>query len=323
MISSFLYQKDKPLETNISRAQMFTALHHPKDNFLWVDLENPDEFESDTLVEIFNFHPLAVEDCLLDVTSPKVDDYEEYLFLVANAVDSSASDQFQTVDLNIFLGKNYVVTFHKTRIKSVELIRDGLQKKSDILIGHEPDLLVYALLDHLVDNYLPILDHYDRKIDALEEEIFNNSAKDHLSEAMQIKRDIYNLRRAVSPQRDLLYSLSRTPNALIKPTHMVYFRDVYDHLFRIYGMTEGYHETLSGLLQVYFSYQSNRLNEKINRMTVLATLTMPAVIVASIYGMNFKHMPELDWAYGYHFSLGLIIFISLSMLILMKFKKWI
>ncbi len=323
MLTSFLYQKGKPLETNISRAQMFSALQQPKDTLLWVDLENPDEFESDTLVELFNFHPLAVEDCISDISNPKVDDYEEYLFLVTNAVDLSSPEKFSTIEFDIFLGKNYVVTYHKAPVKSVEQIREGMQKRSDVLIGHEPDLLVHALLDHLVDNYLPLLDRYDQKVDVLEEEIFKNSGKDHLSSAMQIKRDIYNIRRTVSPQRDLLYSLSRNPTPFIKPRHMIYFRDVYDHLFRIYGITEGYHETLSALLQAYFSYQSNRLNEKINRMTVLATLTMPAIIIASIYGMNFRYMPELEWPYGYYFSLGLMVFISVSMLIWMKFKKWI
>ncbi len=324
MLTSFLYQKGKPLETNVSRAQMFAALQQPKDTLLWVDLENPDEFESDSLVEIFNFHPLAVEDCVSDLSSPKVDDYEEYLFLVTNAIDLSSPDKFATVELDIFLGKNYVVTFHKTRVKSVEQVRDGIQKRSDLRsIGHEADLLVHALLDHLVDNYLPILDHYDEKIDTLEEEIFNNSAKDHLAEAMQIKRNIYSLRRIVAPQRDLLYSLSRNPTVFIKTRHMLYFRDVYDHLFRIYGIAEGYHEAISGLLQAFFSYQSTRLNEKINRMTILATLSMPAVVIASIYGMNFHHMPELDWKYGYFVSLGLMAFVSVCMLIWMKLKKWI
>lgn len=322
MLTSFLYHKGKPLGLNITRAEMLQALHD-KEGVLWVDLEDPTEFESDALVEIFNFHPLAVEDCVSDVSHPKVDDYEEYLFLVMHAVRLDAEGKLSTIELDIFLGRNYVVTFHKDGVKSVAEMRETVLKKPDVYMGHGADLLVHAVLDHLVDNYTPVLNQYDEQINAIEEEIFNNPPRDYLSRLMQVKRDIFHLRRTVAPQRDTLNFLTRNPTAFIKPRHLMYFRDIYDHLFRIYGTVEGFHEILTGIVQAYFSYSSHRLNQMIQRMTVLATLSMPAVMIASIYGMNFQIMPELGWKYGYLFSLGLMFFISVAMLIWMKFKKWI
>ncbi len=321
MITTFLYRKGKACEVNITRAQMLSALSE-KDALLWMDLEEPNDFESEALVEIFNFHPLAVEDCITDISQPKVDDYEEYLFLVLHAVKLK-EESLSTTELDIFLGKNYVVTFHTEPLKSVDLVRETVRRKADFFMGHGADMLVHALLDHLVDNYQPVLDRYEEKIDKLEDEIFNHPPQNYLETIMHAKRDIFHFRRTIAPQRDTLNFITRNPSTFIKSKNLIYFRDVYDHLFRIYGTVEGFHEAISGILQAYFSYSSNKLNEVMKRMTVLATLTMPAIIIASIYGMNFHHMPELDHPYGYFFSLGLMAVTSISLLIWMKIKKWI
>jgi magnesium transporter len=299
-----------------------------KDSLLWVDLEDATEFESDCLVEIFNFHPLAVEDCLSDHSEPKIDDYDEYLFLVMHSVLMMRDEErdvveLTTVELNVFFGRNYVVTHHKTPITTIAQIRNATERNPERFLRHGSDLLVHAIVDRLVDNYQPLLDRYDRKVDQLEDEAFNNSQKDYLSTIMQTRRDIFNLRRIISPQRDLLNTLTKSSTPFVKRKNLIYFRDIYDHLFRIYGICEGFHDALSSILQVYFSYSSQKLNEVVKHMTVLATLTMPAIIIASIYGMNFKHMPELDWAWGYPFSVGLAVTTSISMLIWMKLKKWL
>ena len=323
MLTTFLYRKGKPLETNISRAQMLQVLQE-KESLLWMDVEDPTEFESESLVEIFNFHPLAVEDCLTDNPHPKVDDYQEYLFIVMHAVGLNAEHKLTTVELDIFLGKNYVVTFHKEPVKSVNQVRDSAQRKADLVMGHGADLLVHAVLDHLVDNYKPVVDHYDARIDLIEEGMFDHTPpKEYLGMVVQFKRDIFCLRRIVGPQCDTANFLTRNTTPFIKPKHAMYFRDIYDHLFRIYGILEGFHEMITSILQVYFSNSSHKLNEVMKRMTVLATLTMPSMIIASIYGMNFRNIPELGLPYGYYAALGLMAAITLSMLVWMKFKKWI
>jgi len=311
----------------LSRAQMLSAIQD-KDSLLWVDLEAPSEFESECLVEIFNFHDLAIEDCLVDQSQPKVDDYGEYLFIVLHAVTSKNDEEkgieeLATKELDIFFSKNYVVTFHKVPVKTVNAVRESVIKNPERWLGQGSDILVHTLLDHLVDNYMPVLNQYDEKIDKLEEEIFNNPPANYLSTVLQVKQDVFNLRRTIAPQRDTINYLIRNPEHFIRVKHLAYFRDVYDHLFRIYSAAEVFHENLANILQAYFSYSSHKLNEVVKHMTVLATLTMPAIIIASIYGMNFHYMPELDWKFGYPFSIGLAAVISITMLVWMKFKKWI
>jgi magnesium transporter len=325
MITSFYYKKGGELETDLTRARMLSVLQE-KGGLLWVDFEAATEFEEDMLVEIFNFHPLAVEDCITDHSQPKLDDYEEYLFLVVHAITMIQKEKHKelaTIELNIFFGENYIVTFHKDPIFGVAQTREIAQKKPAALLGSTSDILAHSILDHLVDSYLPALHDYDEKIDSLEKHMFENGSRNYLHMLLQIKQDIFTLRRVIAPQRDTLYSLTRNPSRFIKNKNLMYFRDVYDHLFRIHSVAESYQDNLNSILQVYFSYTSTKLNEIIKRLTVLATITMPPVIVASIYGMNFRHMPELDWPFGYWFALGLCFFSSLSMLAWMKFKKWI
>lgn len=292
----YFWKKGKGVETNLSRAQMLSALQD-KDGLLWVDLEDPTEFESECLVEIFNFHDLAVEDCLIDQSQPKVDDYEEYLFIVMHAVTTKKNkerdaEELSTNELDIFFGKNYVVTFHKIPVKTVKSVRESVKKNPERCLGQGTDVLVHTLLDHLVDNYMPLLNQYDDKIDKLEEEIFNNPPADYLATVLRVKQDIFNLRRTIAPQRDTINYLIRNPGSFIRAENLAYFRDVYDHILRIYSSAEVFHENVASILQAYFSYSSHKLNEVIKHMTVLATLTMPAIIVASVYGMNFQHRED-------------------------------
>jgi magnesium transporter len=321
MITSFLYKKDKTLETDLSRARLLSALSE-KDSLLWVDMENPSEFESDALVELFNFHPLAIEDCVADVSQPKVDDYEEYLFLVMHAI-ALRDAHLHTVELDIFLGPNFVISFHKEPIKSIDSIREAAKRKPDGYLGRGGDLLVYNILDQLVDQYMPVIEGYEDVIDQLEDRIFQSGDQNCLEEVVQLKRDVFHFRRTIGPQRDALNYLTRNPSPFIKEENRIYFRDVYDHLFKIYGIVEGFHEAITGVLQAYFSFSSHNLNKTIQRMTVMATISMPPVMVASIYGMNFRNMPELNHPYGYLYSLGLMAALSLGMLGWMKWKKWI
>lgn len=321
MLNSYLFQKGKPMETNVSRARMLQALSE-KDTLLWVDMEAPNDFEAETLVEIFNFHDLAIDDCLNDLSSPKLDDYEEYLFLVMHDIELQ-DGVLRTTELDVFLGKHYLVTFHKQRVKVIDDIRENLARRSEVYLSHGADTLAYLILDKMVDQFQPALDFYETRIDKLEEDIFNNPPKHFLATIMQVKRDIFHFRRIVAPQRDTLNLISRTPSPFIRAKNRMYFRDVFDHLFRIYGNIEGLHEETTSLLQAYFSYSSNKLNEIMKRMTVLATLAMPTVMIASVYGMNFHHMPELDHPLGYFFSLGLMAITSVGMLVWMKFKRWI
>lgn len=321
MLNSYLYKKDLTLECDLSRARLLSALQE-KDSLLWVDIESPTEFETEALVEIFNFHDLAVEDCISDLSHPKVDDYEEYLFLVIHALGLQEA-QLHSTELDVFLGPNFVVTFHKEPVKCIGILRENAKKKPDVYMGSGADMLVYRVLDLVVDHYMPILEGYEDVIDQMEDQMFHRPDKDVIEELLQLKRDSFSFRRTIGPQRDALNFLARNTHPLVTEEARVYFRDVFDHLFKIYGMVEGFHEAITGVMQAYFSYSSHLLNKTIQRMTVMATLSMPAIMIASIYGMNFKYMPELDHPLGYLMSIGLMFFLSVGLLVVMKWKKWI
>ncbi|MFH0985825.1 MAG: magnesium/cobalt transporter CorA [Candidatus Omnitrophota bacterium] len=325
MITSFFYKKGGQVETNLSRARLFTALGE-KEGILWVDFEDPSEFESDMLVEIFNFHPLAVEDCITDHSEPKVDDYEEYLFLVVHALKmlrDNGDRELSTIELNLFLGANYVVTFHKAPIESVtqDLLRT--QQKPAGMMSSGADLLVHTLLDHLVDGYLPVYHQYESRADVLEKDMFDKSpSREKLATLLQLKQDISTLRRIVGPQRDTLHFLTRNAGRFIKAKHLIYFRDISDHLFRISALANGMYDHLTSMMEVYFSYLSSELNVVMKRLTVVATLTMPAIMIASIYGMNFRVLPYANQEHGFWGIVIVTTVVTVGMYCWMKIKKW-
>jgi magnesium transporter len=325
MITSFYYKKGGEVEVNLSRARLFSALSE-KDGVLWVDFESPSEFESDALVEIFNFHPLAVEDCILDHSEPKVDDYEEYLFLVVHALTMAPENGHKvlsTIELNLFLGPNYVVTFHKAPIESLAQDIAKTQQKPAGMMSSGPDLLVHTILDHLVDRYLPVFHQYEDRADLLEKDMFNKSpSREKLATLLQLKQDISTLRRIVGPQRDTLHFLTRNAGRFIKAKHLIYFRDISDHLFRISALANGMYEHLTSMMEVYFSYLSSELNVAMKRLTVVATLTMPAIMIASIYGMNFRVIPGATHEHGFLGVMILTVLITVIMYVWMRIKKW-
>ena len=325
MLTSFFYKKGGQVETNLSRARLLSALGE-KDGVLWVDFEDPSEFESDSLVEIFNFHPLAVEDCINEHSEPKVDDYEEYLFLVVHAltmVQNNGQKELSTIELNLFLGPNYVVTFHKTPIESVTQDIMKAQQKPAGMMSSGADLLAHTLLDHLVDRYLPAIHQYEDKVDLLEKDIFSKSpSREKLATLLQLKQDISTLRRIVGPQRDTVHFLTRNAGRFIKAKHLIYFRDISDHLTRIASLANGMYDHLTSMLDVYFSYLSSELNVVMKRLTVVATLAMPALMIASIYGMNFKVIPGASHEYGFWGVILLTTAVTAVMAIWMRIKKW-
>ena len=321
MIHSFIYRKDKPFEIDVSRQDLARAVWD-KEAFVWVDLEDPTEFESETLIEIFNFHPLAVEDAINDLSQPKLDDYEEYLFLVMHGADYTTKDEFATMELDIFFNKNFVVTVHKKPMKSVSQMREIITKKPSGYFHDGPEMLVHAVLDRLVDNFNPLLNRYDEVLDQIEEKVLTETNGEFLKQILQLQKNVWLMRRLIGPQRDTMNQLSRNTTSFIKKKNLIYFRDVYDHLFQIYQTTEAFCEMLTGILQVHFSHASTKLNEVMKTLTVLATMSLPSMVIASIYGMNFKHMPELSWEHGYWFALSLMFLSSTIVVIFMKIKKW-
>jgi magnesium transporter len=282
--------------------------------FLWVDLEKPTAEEAKVVLEdIFHFHPLSIEDCVMVSPSPKVEEYSPkeddmfapYLFMVIHAVDYSRRDGvFATSELNFFLGKNFLVTYHDVPLKSVQQTAERCLK-STVHIARAPDRVAHTLLDGIVENYKPALDELSLEIAGLEDEALQNPGKATLNKIIQIKKEVLHLRQIIGPQREVLARFARGDFKLIRAHMVPYFRNVYDGLFHISELAQNYTDSLTGILQVYLNMSSNQTGEVVKLLTVITVITTPATLIGTWYGMNFTHMPEVHWVHGYWFVAAL------------------
>jgi magnesium transporter len=300
--------------------------------FLWVDLENPTPEETKlVLEEIFHFHPLSIEDCVTVTPLPKVEEYNPkegdkfspYLFIVIHAVDYSRKDGvFATKELNFFLGKNFLVTYHDVPLKSVQSVQDRCLK-STMHIARAPDRVAHTLLDTLVENYKPALDELSAEIGELEDKALQNPTKQTLNRILQIKKEVYHLRQIIGPQREVLARFATGEFKLIRPHLVPYYRDVYDALFHISEMSQGYADSLTGILHIYLNMSSNQTGEVVKLLTLITVMTTPIMIIGTWYGMNFKNMPELDHEHGYTVALAVTLVSTALTYWYFKRKKWL
>ena len=299
--------------------------------FLWVDLENPTPEETKyVLEEVFHFHPLSIEDCVNVSPSPKVDEYvpkeddkfTPYLFMVIHAVDYSRKEcVFATRELDFFLGKHFLVTYHNVPIKSV-VVTEELATRGATHIARAPDRVAYNLLDAIVDNYKPALDELALKIAELEQEAFTEQTTGTLNEILRVKKEVMHLRQIIGPQREVLARFARGEFKQIRPHMVPYYKDVYDALFQISEMAQSYTDSLTGILQVYLNMSSNQTGEVVKLLTLITVITTPLMMVGTWYGMNFHDMPELSWKHGYWVA-ALTVVISTGLTYwYFKRKKW-
>jgi magnesium transporter len=322
MIEIFAFSKEKGLR-RMTEIGALPGLLKEESESVWVDLESPTEEETQVLSAVFNFHPLAIEDCIAESHLPKLDDFGDYLFLVLHgARRGEVSGTFKTIELNFFLGKRYLVTYHQQLSRSINRTKERCLKNS-LSMSRGMDFLLYEILDGTVDNYFPILDDFDEVLDELEHEVTESPSKETLNRIFSLKRDGMSLRRVTSPQREILNRMSRDPFAVVNKRTAIYFRDVYDHLVRINDLAESYKDLTTGLLEAYISMVSNRLNEVVKVLTALTVIFMPLTVITGIYGMNFKNMPELNSEYGYPVTLGMMAVIVIVMLGFFRKKKWL
>jgi magnesium transporter len=322
MIEFFVFSKKQGLRRHTD-PNLLQGFLKDEEETIWVDFETPTDNESEVLSTVFNFHPLAVEDCIAESHLPKLDDYGDYLFLVIHGARRGESPgTFNTVDVNFFVGKRYLVTFHPSHTRSVDQTKERCQKNTQIL-SKGIDFLLYEIMDRLVDNYFPILDDFDVVIDELEYEAFHNPTRATLDRIFSLKRDVTALRRITGPQREIFNRLSRDSFAVISRRAAPYFRDVYDHLFRISDLAESYKDLGAGLMEAYLMVVSNRLNEIIKVLTLIATIMLPLTLITGIYGMNFEYMPEIKWRYGYFFVIGFMALVGFGLLYYFRKRRWI
>lgn len=294
------------------------------DAVVWMDASGHDGETEAILREVLELHPLTIEDVIGDLPHPKVEEFGNYLYIVAHGIDQEEGtpDSLATLELDIVLGQRFVFT-HQTRpMRSVSAVRDEIGRGCQ-LFEKGAAWIVHALLDHLTDHYLPLMDAFDVALDAVETEAVTQPARPVLQRIFSLKHSLMTLRRVTAHQREILLRLSRGEFALIPTPLVPFFRDVYDHFTRVSDLCDSYRELLSGALEAYLSTTSNRMNEIMKVLTLIATIMMPLTFIAGVYGMNFEHMPELKWDYGYGFAWGLMLAVTLTLLLYFRRKRWL
>jgi magnesium transporter len=292
---------------------------------LWIDAPGESPEVAKLLAETLKLHPLAVEDILQERLVPKIEDYGDYLYIVAHGIvcEHDHPERLETVELDMVLSKQWIFTHHPAgNVLPVAKVAEEMAR-SPRPLERGPGFVAHAILDHMVDFYLPVVDAFDDEVDEVEAQVIEHPTKALLARIFRLKRSLQRLRRIAVYQREVLKRLSRGEFELIPEKALPFFRDIYDHFVRVADLADSYRELLSGALDAYLSVVSNRMNEVMKALTLVATLMLPITFIAGVYGMNFEHMPELKWRYGYPFSLGLMLVVALGMMFWFKRKRWL
>ncbi|MDR3456533.1 MAG: magnesium/cobalt transporter CorA [Verrucomicrobiae bacterium] len=331
MIRSFAFTTAGKLHTKDIEPFLMPTLLADTNLFLWVDLENPNQAEwKEVLEQIFHFHPLSIEDCVQPSPSPKVEEYSPkegdlftpYLFMVIHAVDYSRKDGcFGTSELDFFLGKNFLVTYHEKPLRSVTTVEERAVNGT-LGIARAPDRVAHSLLDTLVDNYKPALDELGLEIAELEQEALQKPTKETLNKILQVKKEVMHLRRIIGPQLAVLGRFAQGEFKQVRPKLVPYFRDVYDGLFHISELAQSYADSLTGILQVYLNMSSNQTGEVVKLLTLITVITTPLMMIGTWYGMNFKDMPELEYQHAYPIAAGAMILSTAATYLYFRMRKW-
>ena len=322
MLNLYVHEKDRGFQ-KIEELSRISDLITDPSSILWLDGLDPSAEEMDLLAREFDFHPLAIDDYFTPHHRPKVDEYKGYFFLATHSISFSAKTfDIKPLEIDLFVGRNYVVTLHKQSQPILKHVADTWLKNPEMI---EPGIgmLLYDILDGLVDSYFPILDQIDAQLDKVEDNIFHKGAEASAERIFRLKRSLLVLRRIATPLRDVFNTLTRREQPLLSEQAIVYLRDIYDHTLRIVDTIDTYRDILSGALDSYLTVISNQLNSVMKTLTVAATILISMQVISGIYGMNFRYMPELHWRYGYLGAIGLMVVVSVGLLYYFKRIKWL
>ena len=298
---------------------------HEKHKVTWINIDGlHDVGVMEKIGKHFGLHSLVMEDILHTDQRPKMDDFEDYIFIVAKMLSfDQEKNDLKAEQLSLILGEHYVVTFQERVGDVFEPVRERLRKGKGRIRKMPPDYLAYALIDAVVDHYFIVLEKIGETVESLEEELVTNPTPETLQAIHHLKRELIFLRKSVWPLRELISGLERGEASLIQETTTVFLRDVYDHTIQVIDTVESLRDMVSGMLDVYLSSLSNRMNEVMKVLTIIATIFIPMTFIAGIYGMNFEIMPELKWPWGYPLVWCVILAIGIVMLGYFKKKKWL
>ena len=321
----FVYRNGSDTVEEYHEAGVIPDLLKDENLIFWVDFEGPTDADDHVLLDVFKFHPLTVEDCRANRHHPKVEEFPDYLYFIVHAIRKDASpDRFNTVELDGFLGRNYVVTYHHESFSSVDKVKQSI-RVSPVTCQRGAPYILHHIIDNIVDEYLPVMDDFDERINALEDDIFSlgRANKEILEEILGLKRSLLRVKRISSKQLEVLYRMSHGQFQLINGPVLPFFRDIFDHLVRVTDLAESYRDLISGSLEAYLSVVSNRLNEIMKVLTIFSAIMLPLTFIAGVYGMNFEYMPELHSRYGYYTVWVIMVAVAVGMLYYFKRKGWI
>jgi magnesium transporter len=323
MINLLVY-RDTKFVTPTPSGETLAALRSEPGVTLWVDLVAPTEQEIKfVLEEVFAFHPLAIEDCVADSPLPKLEDYDDYLYLVMHAVDYSHTTQFTTTELDLFLGKNFLVTFHRQPLKPVEAALDRFRREPAKPV-RGPDRFLQVILDLIVEAYQPALDHLRKSVGQMEEGALRDVPAAQLFPlVIALRKELSRLRQIVRPQREVATQLAEGKTRFIRALIVPYLRDLTGELQRIENQAGTWAEQVVLSFRIYLNKSGYDANQGIRVLTGITALTLPAVLVGGWYGMNFDNMHELPAPLGYATAAALTLAGTFGMLVFLRQKKWL
>jgi magnesium transporter len=295
-----------------------------KDSITWINIDGVHNTEViEKIGKIFDLHPLVMEDIGNTTQRPKVEDFENFTFVVLKMLYYDDKEKIKVEQVSLILGRNFVISFQETEGDVFDSVRERIEKGKGRIRKMGSDYLLYSLIDAVVDNYFSVLETMGDKIEELEEDIIERTAPESMQNVHKSKKDMILLRRSVWPLREVINSLTREKTTLVSGNALIYFRDVYDHTIQVIETVETFRDMLSGLHDTYLSSISNKMNEIMKVLTMFASIFIPLTFIAGVYGMNFHFMPELNWRWGYFTVWGIIITVGISMLFYFKRKKWL
>jgi len=293
-------------------------------NVSWLDFLGLHDVEKiDEIGKIFDVHPLVLEDILNTNQRPKIEIFDDHFFIVFKMLFfDGKSSVVVSEQVSLIVRKNKVLSFQEKESEVFASLRERIRKSKGRTRSSGADYLAYEIFDVIVDNYLEILEKIGEEIEVLEEELMSNPASNTLGKIYRLKRDIFLVRKSVWPLRDVVSRLERGEIDVIEQKTEIYLRDLYDHIVQVIDTVETFRDISTGLLDLYLSSVSFKMNDVMKVLTIISTIFIPLTFIAGVYGMNFENMPELKWSYGYFISLGLMSVIFVSMVIFFKKKKW-
>ncbi len=294
-----------------------------KPSISWINIDGISDIDVvEKIGRNFDIHPLVLEDIVNTEQRPKIEDFEDYIYLVLKMLHYDESVGVRAEQVSIILGESFVISFQEIPGDVFESIRHRIRTAKGRIRKMGADYLAYALIDAIVDNYFIILEKIGEKVEGIEEELVSDPDPNTLQLIHGLKREMIFLRKSVWPLRELISGLQRSESKLIDSTTDIYLRDVYDHTIQVIDTVETFRDMISGMLDIYLSSASNKMNEVMKVLTIFAAIFIPLTFIAGIYGMNFQNMPELSWNMGYPMALLIMLSVGITMLFYFKNKKW-